>query len=55
MLTSRFPVVGLGIVLTVFFAPLKNDYYAVQTRSGYVQEFAAMYFVGMLQNVAVYP
>ncbi|SLM41247.1 abc transporter [Lasallia pustulata] len=39
----------------VLFAPLKNDYYAVQTRSGFVQEFAAMYFFGMLQNVAVYP
>jgi hypothetical protein len=41
--------------LALFFAPLKNDYYAVQTRMGYVQEFAAFYFVGMLQNVAVYP
>ena len=55
MLTPAFPVVGLGIVLTLFFAPLKNDYYAVQSRAGYIQEFAAMYFVGMLQNVAVYP
>jgi hypothetical protein len=41
--------------LALFFAPLKNNYYAVQTRMGYVQEFAAFYFVGMLQNVAVYP
>lgn len=55
MLMFRFPVVGFGIVLTIFFAPLKNDYYAVQTRSGYVQEIAAIYFVGMLQNVAIYP
>lgn len=48
-------VVGLGILLTLFFAPLRNNYYSVQSRLGYIQEFAALYFVGMLQNVAVYP
>ncbi|KAG9230040.1 P-loop containing nucleoside triphosphate hydrolase protein [Amylocarpus encephaloides] len=48
-------VVGLAIILTLFFAPLKNDYYAVQTRLGFITEFCAFYFVGMLQNVAVYP
>ena len=48
-------VLGLAIILTLFFAPLKNDYYAVQTRLGFIQEFCAFYFVGMLQNVAVYP
>ena len=48
-------VVGLAIILTLFFAPLKNDYYAVQTRLGFIQEFCPFYFVGMLQNVAVYP
>lgn len=48
-------VMGLAIILTLFFAPLKHDYYAVQTRLGFIQEFCAFYFVGMLQNVAVYP
>ena len=48
-------VMGFGIILTLFFAPLKSDYYSVQTRLGFIQEFAALYFVGMLQNVAVYP
>jgi ABC-type multidrug transport system ATPase subunit len=48
-------VTGLAILLTLFFAPLKNDYFAVQNRLGYIQEFCAFYFVGMLQNVAVYP
>lgn len=48
-------VLGLGIILTLFFAPLKHDYYSVQTRVGFIQEFCAFYFVGMLQNVAVYP
>ncbi|OCL10550.1 hypothetical protein AOQ84DRAFT_387429 [Glonium stellatum] len=48
-------VVGLGIVLALFFAPLRNDYAGVQNRLGFVQEVAPIYFVGMLQNVAVYP
>ncbi|KAI9881182.1 MAG: hypothetical protein M1830_007160 [Pleopsidium flavum] len=56
LITARImQVVGLAIILTLFFAPLKNNYYSVQSRLGYIQEFAAMYFVGMLQNVAVYP
>ncbi|KAL9046081.1 MAG: hypothetical protein Q9214_000991, partial [Letrouitia sp. 1 TL-2023] len=48
-------VLGFGIILTLFFAPIKNDYNSVQTRVGFIQEIAALYFVGMLQNVAVYP
>jgi len=41
--------------MALFFAPLKNDYEAVQSRMGFIQEFAALYFIGMLQNIAVYP
>ncbi|KAF2007920.1 ABC transporter-like protein [Amniculicola lignicola CBS 123094] len=48
-------VVGLGLVLALFFAPLKNDYYAIQNRLGFIIEVCPLYFVGMLQNVAVYP
>ena len=48
-------VLGYTIYVTLFFAPLKSDYYSVQTRLGFILEFAAFYFVGMLQNVAVYP
>ncbi|KFY21692.1 hypothetical protein V493_07191 [Pseudogymnoascus sp. VKM F-4281 (FW-2241)] len=48
-------VVGVAIIFTLFFAPLKFDYYSVQNRVGFIQEFCALYFVGMLQNVAVYP
>lgn len=48
-------VLGYAVCLTLFFAPLKTDYYSVQTRLGFIQEFAPLYFVGMLQNVAVYP
>ncbi|KAF2687979.1 ABC transporter-like protein [Lentithecium fluviatile CBS 122367] len=56
MLVARImQVVGLGIVLALFFAPLKNDYYYIQNRFGFLVELAPLYFVGMLQNVAVYP
>jgi hypothetical protein len=39
-------VVGIAIIMALFFAPLKNDYVAVQSRMGFIQEFAALYFVG---------
>ncbi|WDK18440.1 ABC transporter [Colletotrichum graminicola] len=55
LLARIMQVAGLGIVLALFFSPLKNDYYSVQNRMGFVQEVGAFYFVGMLQNVAVYP
>ncbi|KAI4249860.1 MAG: hypothetical protein LQ352_005525, partial [Teloschistes flavicans] len=48
-------VLGFAVILTLFFAPLQSNTYSIQTRLGFVQEIAALYFVGMLQNVAVYP
>jgi ABC-type multidrug transport system ATPase subunit len=39
-------VVGLGIVLALYFAPLKNNYLYVQNRLGYLVEIAPLYFVG---------
>ncbi|KAL7787470.1 P-loop containing nucleoside triphosphate hydrolase protein [Trichoderma ceciliae] len=48
-------VVGLAIIFALFFAPLHHDYYAVQNWMGFIQEVGAFYFVGMLQNVAIYP
>ncbi|ORY68287.1 P-loop containing nucleoside triphosphate hydrolase protein [Pseudomassariella vexata] len=55
LLARTMQVVGLGVILTLFFAPLHNDYPSIQNRVGFVQEMGAFYFVGMLQNVAVYP
>ncbi|RPA99436.1 P-loop containing nucleoside triphosphate hydrolase protein [Choiromyces venosus 120613-1] len=48
-------VIGLGIVVTLYFAPLGNDYISVQNRLGFIQQILPVYFVGMLQNVALYP
>ncbi|KAH7143644.1 P-loop containing nucleoside triphosphate hydrolase protein [Dactylonectria macrodidyma] len=55
ILARLMQVIGLALILALFFAPLDNDYYSVQNRMGFVQEIGAFYFVGMLQNVAVYP
>lgn len=56
LLTGRITqLVGLGIVLAAFCSPLKHDYYAVQTRVGYIQAMSSMFFVGMLSSIAMYP
>ena len=39
-------IIGFSIIMALFFAPLKNNYEAVQSRMGFIQEFAALYFVG---------
>lgn len=48
-------VIGFAIPLTLFFAPLGTSQSSIQTRLGYIQEISPLYFVGMLQCVAVYP
>lgn len=45
-LTRSLQVVVLGAVIMLFYAPLHHDYQSVQSRMGFVQEFAAFYFVG---------
>jgi ABC-type multidrug transport system ATPase subunit len=55
IMARTMQVIGLALILALFFAPLKNDYFSVQNRMGFIQELGAFYFVGMLQNVAVYP
>ncbi|OQD76189.1 hypothetical protein PENDEC_c005G06482 [Penicillium decumbens] len=55
VMARSMQILGVAIIMALFFAPLKNDYAAVQSRMGFIQEFAALYFVGMLQNIAIYP
>ncbi|KAJ2898395.1 ABC-type branched-chain amino acid transport system ATPase component [Zalerion maritima] len=55
ILARTMQVLGFAVILTLFFAPLKDNYESIQTRVGFVQEVGAFYFIGMLQNVAVYP
>ncbi|CCE61169.1 hypothetical protein TPHA_0A00840 [Tetrapisispora phaffii CBS 4417] len=48
-------VPGLGVIFALFWAPLRNTYAGVNNRLGLAQESTALYFVGMLANLACYP
>lgn len=47
VMARSMQIVGIAVIMALFFAPLQNDYAAVQSRMGFIQEFAALYFVGM--------
>jgi ABC-type multidrug transport system ATPase subunit len=47
ILVRGLQVVGIAAAVTLFYAPLQHNYEAVQSRMGFVQEFAALYFVGI--------
>ena len=56
MIVARImQVVGIGLVLALYFSPLRDNDTAVTNRLGLIQELSAVYFVGMLNNMAVYP
>lgn len=55
LLARTMQVIGLGTILTLFIAPMSHTQESIQTRIGFTQQIGALYFVGMLQNVAVYP
>lgn len=48
-------LIGYTINVTLFFAPLRNDYAGIQNRLGLIHEIAPAYFLGLIANVAVYP
>jgi hypothetical protein len=48
-------LLGLAIAETALFAPLGNDYYSVQSRKGFVQQLSSLFFVDMLNSIAMYP
>ncbi|KAF1983495.1 P-loop containing nucleoside triphosphate hydrolase protein, partial [Aulographum hederae CBS 113979] len=48
-------VVAYGIIMALYFAPLRHGYRNIQNWLGFIQEVAPLYFIGMLQNIAVYP
>ncbi|CAH01249.1 uncharacterized protein KLLA0_C04477g [Kluyveromyces lactis] len=48
-------VPGMAAILTIYFAPLKNNFTGVMNRLGLTQQYTSLYFCGMLLNLAVYP
>ena len=48
-------VTGMAIILSLFFARLKSNMSGIQDRLGLLQQFTALYFTGMLNNISSYP
>lgn len=54
VMARSMQILGIAIIMALFFAPLQNDYAAVQSRMGFIQEFAALYFVGKGSLIQMY-
>ncbi|KAL3451514.1 P-loop containing nucleoside triphosphate hydrolase protein [Aspergillus insuetus] len=48
-------VIGVALLMMLFYAPLQTDYAAIQTRLGFIQQFSNLLFAGLLQCVAIFP
>lgn len=46
LVARTMQVIGMAIILSLFFAPLQHNYESVQSRMGFVQQLGALYFVG---------
>ncbi|RDH35392.1 hypothetical protein BDQ94DRAFT_168412 [Aspergillus welwitschiae] len=46
---------GMGLIWTIFVAPLHKDYNSIQTRMGLMIQYGPVAFNGMLQNIATFP
>lgn len=55
VLARVLQVFSLGVILVIYFAPLKLDQPYVQSRIGLLQEKSAVLFIGMLNCIAVFP
>ena len=55
LLGRALQVIGTGIIVVVFFAPLKHDTPSAQTRVGIIAQSSSLFFVGMLNAIALYP
>lgn len=55
LFARAFQVVLLGITHTLFFAPLKNTAAGIDNRLGLVQEVLNLYFVGLINNISLFP
>lgn len=48
-------VPGIGVIFALFWSPIKHNYTSINNRMGLAQESTALYFCGMLGNLACYP
>lgn len=48
-------VLGLAVILSLFFARMKHNNASIQNRLGLIQQLSSLYFTGMLNNLSAYP
>lgn len=48
-------VLGLAVILALFFSRLKHNTTSIQNRLGLIQQLVSLYFTGMLNNLSSYP
>lgn len=48
-------ILGMAVILALFFSRLKHNTTSIQDRIGLIQQMTALYFTGMLNNLASYP
>lgn len=46
---------AFGVIMACFYSPMPNNYYAVQSRAGFANQFGSIFFMGMLNSIATYP
>lgn len=55
LLCRAVQIVGTGVVVVIFFTPLKYDSAGSQTRIGIIAQSSSLFFVGMLNAISLYP
>lgn len=46
---------AFGVIMACFYSPMPNNYYSVQSRAGFANQFGSIFFMGMLNSIATYP
>lgn len=54
-ITRSVQVIALGIVHALFFSPLRNTKAGLDNRLGIIQEVLNFYFIGLVNNFALFP
>ncbi|GEQ72104.1 hypothetical protein JCM33374_g5790 [Metschnikowia sp. JCM 33374] len=55
LMARLWTVIALGLIYSLFFAPLKNTQEGVSNRLGLTQSIANLYFCGLVNNLSIYP
>lgn len=55
LMARAFQITVLAIVHSLYFAPLRNSEEGISNRLGLVQEVLNIYFVGLVNNITLYP